>query len=136
MVQRLEEMLRSFKDNNVAVVDQNKGVNREAAKNRAFDCILNTKMVANKVMSSTLKEANGGKDNAVAGRDSERFTYDADQYQNALEEKFQDEKFQKNREITRIKDEILKKDRNIQLMREKLEVAASGEPAQNEAPAQ
>lgn len=93
MVQRLEEMLRSFKDNNVAVVDQNKGVNREAAKNRAFDCILNTKMLANKVMSQTLKEANGGEDKAVAGRDSERFTYDADQYQNALTEKFEDEKF-------------------------------------------
>lgn len=32
----------------------------------------------------------------------ERHTYDADQYENALEEKFNDEQFKKNREIKRI----------------------------------
>lgn len=133
MVQRLEEMLRSFKDNNVAAVDQHKDVAREAAKNRAFDCILNTKMLSNKIMSQLLKEANGGKDVAVAGRGSERFTYDADQYQNALEEKFAEEKFQKNREITRLKDEILAKDRSIQRMRDQLEEEAKAAPNAAEA---
>lgn len=132
MVQRLEEMLRSFKDNNVGSVDQIKSLGLEAAKNRAFECILNTKMLSNKIMSQILKEANGGEDKGVGGRSSERFTYDADQYQNALEEKFKDEKFQKNREITRLKDEILKKERSMQVMHEKLEALAGMAPGNAE----
>jgi len=96
MVQRLEAMLRVFKENNARAIDQQKCLSREAAKNRAFDTILNSKMLTNKIIVQTLGEANGAPKNA------ERFTYDADQFERALEEKFRAEEFQKNREILRL----------------------------------
>lgn len=55
MVNRLEEMLRTFKDSNTEAIEQQKDVSREAAKNRAFDCILNTKMMGNKIMAQIFK---------------------------------------------------------------------------------
>ena len=64
MVAKLEEMLRVFKDSNVEFIEHSKDKNREAAKNRAFDCILNTKMLSNKVMAGVVKEAYGGQDGA------------------------------------------------------------------------
>ena len=117
MVAKLEEMLRVFKDSNVEFIEHQKDKNREAAKNRAFDCILNTKMLSNKVMAGIVKQAYGGQDGA-GGQSSERFTYDANQFEAALEEKFNEETFQKNREIKRIQDEIAKKDKAIALMRD------------------
>ncbi len=62
MVARLEEMLRVFKDSNIEFIEHTKDKTREAAKNRAFDCILNTKMLSNKVMSGIVREAYGGQD--------------------------------------------------------------------------
>lgn len=60
MVAKLEEMLRVFKDSNVEFIEHEKDKNREAAKNRAFDCILNSKMLSNKVMAGVVKQAYGG----------------------------------------------------------------------------
>ena len=62
MVAKLEEMLRVFKDSNIEFIEHQKDKNREAAKNRAFDCILNTKMLSNKVMSGVVKTAYQGQD--------------------------------------------------------------------------
>ena len=64
MVAKLEEMLRVFKDSNVEFIEHQKDKNREAAKNRAFDCILNTKMLSNKVMAGVVKQAYGDQDGA------------------------------------------------------------------------
>ena len=55
MVQLLEQMLRNFKDSNPPTIDQKKDYNREAAKRRAFELILNAKMIANKIMADELK---------------------------------------------------------------------------------
>ena len=49
-------------------------------------------MLSNKIMSQIIDQADGGK-GANRPRDSERFTYDADQYEAALEEKFKEETF-------------------------------------------
>ena len=57
MVSKLEEMLRSFKDSNSSTIEQQKDQSREAAKNRAFDCILNTKMLSNKIMAQLYEQA-------------------------------------------------------------------------------
>ena len=47
-------------------------------------------MLSNKVMSQIFEQADEG---ARKQGDSERFTYDADQYEAALEEKFKEETF-------------------------------------------
>ena len=91
MVQRLEELLRLFKDNNSAAIEQQKNLSREAAKSRAFDCILNTKMLSNKIMAGVIKQE-GIEDPEDAGS-AERFSYDANQFENALEEKFREDAF-------------------------------------------
>lgn len=117
MVSKLEEMLRTFKDSNLNAIEQAKEQSREAAKNRAFDCILNTKMISNKILAEIYQKAGGEKPQQ---RESERFTYDANQFEAALEEKFSEETFQKNREIKRLQDAIAAKDRNIADIREKL----------------
>lgn len=114
-------MLRTFKDNNINAIEQNKDLSRDAAKNRAFDCILNTKMLANKIMAQILKKENGGRDQEIAASSTERFTYDAEQFEIALEEKFKEETFQKNREIKRLQEQLAKKEESIGLMRSKLE---------------
>lgn len=125
MLQRLELMLRTFKDNNSAIITQQKDLSREAAKNRAFDCILNTKMLSNKIMAEIYKKANGGKDQEMSVGSTERFTYDAEQYEAALEEKFKEETFQKNRQIKQLQEMIAQKDRSIRVMGEKLEAQIS-----------
>ena len=86
-------MLRTFKDNNINAIEQNKDLSRDAAKNRAFDCILNTKMLSNKIMAEIFKKENGGRDQEIAASSTERFTYDAEQFEIALEEKFKEETF-------------------------------------------
>ena len=74
MVRRLEEMLRIFKDNNASAIEQDKNVARQAAKTRAFECILNTKLLGNKIMAEIFKKANGGGDQELG---MERFTLDS-----------------------------------------------------------
>lgn len=117
MVHLLELMLNSFKENNNKAVEQTKNLRREAAKERAFECILNTKMISNKILAELLKKANGGKstydENSV-----ERFSYNAEAYEKALEEKYQNEAFIKNRDITTLKEKLGSKDQEINLMRE------------------
>jgi len=119
MVHLLELMLNSFKENNNKAVEQTKNLRREAAKERAFECILNTKMISNKILAELLKKANGGKstydENSV-----ERFSYNAEAYEKALEEKYQNEAFIKNRDITTLKEKLGSKDQEINLMREQL----------------
>ena len=109
---------------------------REAAKNRAFDCILNTKMLSNKILAQIFKQANGGQSKEIAARDSDRFTYDADQYEAALEEKFSEETFQENREIKRLQQLIGEKDKSIAVMRDRLEIQVreAGKPADSDLP--
>ena len=54
MVHLLELMLKSFKDNNNKAIEQSRDLRREAAKERAFECILNTKNISNKILSELL----------------------------------------------------------------------------------
>ena len=68
-------------------------------------------------MAQVFQQATGEKQRKS---DSERFTYDADQFESALEEKFGEETFQKNREIKRLQQAIANKDQSIKEIREKL----------------
>ena len=54
MVHLLELMLKSFKENNNKAIEQSRDLRREAAKERAFECILNTKNISNKILSELL----------------------------------------------------------------------------------
>jgi len=119
MVRLLELMLQTFKENNNKAVEQTKNLRREAAKERAFECILNTKMISNKILAELLKKANGGKSN-YDENSVERFSYNAEAYEKALEEKYQNEAFIKNRDITTLKEKLGSKDQEINLMREQL----------------
>lgn len=103
MVRRLEEMLRIFKDSNMTAIQQEKDLAREGAKKRAFEVILNTKLMGNKIMADVFKKANGsGGDQELASGTIERFSLDAKQFESWLEEKYNDDMFQKNREIKRL----------------------------------
>ena len=77
-------------------------------------------MMGNKIMVQLFKQANGGQSKELESGAIERHTYDADQYERALEEKFNEETFQKNREIKRLQDAIAAKDQSITSMRDKL----------------
>lgn len=59
MVHLLELMLKTFKDNNNQAIAQSKDLRREAAKERAYECILNTRNISNKILSDLLKKADG-----------------------------------------------------------------------------
>lgn len=114
MVRRLEEMLRIFKDNNSTAIQQEKDLSRNGAKQRAFEVILNTKLMGNKIMSDVFKKANGGAANQeLASSTVERFTLDAKQFEGWLEDKYNEDMFQKNREIKRLQDKIFDRERDI-----------------------
>ena len=119
MVRLLELMLNSFKENNNKAIEQTQDLRREAAKERAFECILNTKMISNKILAEILKKNDRGKshydDNSI-----ERFSYNAETYEKALEEKYQNDLFIKNRDITVLKEKLGSKDQEINLMREQI----------------
>ena len=123
MVHLLEIMLKSFKDNNNQAIEQGKDLRREAAKERAFECILNTKNISNKILSELLKKADGGK-SEYDEYSAQRFSYNAEAFENALEEKYQNEAFAKNRELALLKEKISAKDQEINLMREQLAIKA------------
>jgi len=95
---------------------------REAAKERAFECILNTKMISNKILAELFKKVDGGA--SKYDESAQRFSYNAETYEKALEEKYQNEAFIKNRDITVLKEKIGAKDQEIELMREKLNYKA------------
>ena len=118
MVRLLELMLKTFKENNNKAVEQTKDLRREAAKERAFECILNTKMLSNKILAEVLKSAAGGKSNYDDS--AQRFSYNAETYEKALEEKYENEAFVKNRDITILKEKLSSKDQEISVMRDQL----------------
>ena len=60
MVHLLELMLGTFKENNNKAIEQTRDLRREAAKERAFECILNTKMISNKILAELFKKVDGG----------------------------------------------------------------------------
>lgn len=107
MVHLLELMLNTFKQNNSKAIEQTKDLRREAAKERAFECILNTKMISNKILAELFKTVNR---NAEADDSAQRFSYNAEAYEKALEEKYQNETFIKNRDISVLKEKISAKD--------------------------
>ena len=117
MVHLLEMMLKTFKESNNKAVEQTKNLRREAAKERAFECILNTKMISNKILAEMLQKANGGKSH-YDQNSAQRYSYNAESYEKALEEKYANEKFVKDRDITTLKEKIGSKDQEITLMRE------------------
>ena len=119
MVRLLELMLRTFKDNNNKAVEQTKTLRREAAKERAFECILNTKLISNKILSECLSSANGADIGKSKHDDTaERYSYNAETYEKALEDKYQNEAFIKNRDINVLREKLSSKDQEISLMRE------------------
>ena len=73
------------------------------------------------------EKVNDGRSTEVQGRSTERFTLDADQYENALEERFNQEAFMKNKIIKSLKDQIAAKDKSIARMREQLQAEADAE---------
>ena len=109
MVHLLELMLKTFKDNNNKAIEQSKDLRREAAKERAYECILNTRNISNKILSDLLKKADG-KNSEYDEYSAQRFSYNAEAYENALEEKYQNEAFAKNRELAVLKEKISSKD--------------------------
>lgn len=116
MVHLLELMLQTFKENNNKAIEQTKDLRREAAKERAFECILNTKMISNKILAEIIKTVSGG--SSQYDESAQRYSYNAETYEKALEEKYQNEVFVKNRDITVLKEKISAKDQEIDLMRE------------------
>ena len=123
MVHLLELMLQTFKENNNKAIEQTKDLRREAAKERAFECILNTKMISNKILAEIMKTVNGGQ--SQYDESAQRYSYNAETYEKALEEKYQNEVFVKNRDITVLKEKIGSKDQAINLMREQLAYKAN-----------
>ena len=55
----LEEMLVRFENNNETVREQTRNVRRETAKARAFECILDIKMLGLRIIDGLLKEVEG-----------------------------------------------------------------------------
>ena len=76
-------------------------------------------MISTKILAELLKKANGGK-SSYDDNKNERYSYNAETYEKALEEKYANEAFAKNREIAGLKEKIGSKDQEINLMRDQL----------------
>lgn len=74
---------------------------------------MNTKMMSNKILADIFKKVNGTSHDVAAGS-VERFTLDAKQFESWLEEKYNEDMFQKNREIKRLQSLISNSEDDIQ----------------------
>lgn len=103
MVRLLEVMLSAFKQSNEKLSQQGSELVKEKAKQRAFECIASIKVISNKIMQDVIKtvnenDQNSGKTTPKGDQENnddalERFTYDAEQFGRALEEKYAEEGF-------------------------------------------
>lgn len=62
MIQLLEEMLRTFNSSIPEFGEQEQDIKREAAKDRALECILHTKILSNQILAEIYTLATGDED--------------------------------------------------------------------------
>ena len=102
MIQFLEDMLKSYSESISEFGEQSTDIRREAAKDRALECILHSKVLSSKILGEIFTTVTG---EDAAGFDTYRST-DADTVEQMLVGKYENEGFKKDLQISNLKKQI------------------------------